>query len=73
MVQAVADFVRDRHRWKKQREEVPKKIGSKPGVMMPRLLVVERYLKKKKTFDALDFTTQPSSTTGDFDFCEDAV
>ena len=51
--QAVADFVRNRKKWKASRANVPKKLGSKAGVMMSRLLVIERYLKKKKTFSAL--------------------
>lgn len=54
VVRAMIDFVRYRNDWKKSRRNVPKKITG-TATMMPRLLVVERYLKKKKVFADLNF------------------
>ena len=54
VVRAVIDFVYHRNNWEKSRGNVPKKITG-VGTMMPRLLVVERYLKKKKVFTDLNF------------------
>ena len=53
VLKAVRDFVWHRRRWKESREKVPKKMGYKSGVMMPRLIVAERYIKKRKTFSSL--------------------
>ena len=55
VLRAITDFIKHRKDWQESRRKVPKKIKSKPGVMMPRLLVVERYLKGKKVFSELDF------------------
>ena len=55
VLRAIADFMKNRKEWKVHRENVPKKIGDRAGLIMPRLLVVERYLRKKKTFASLNF------------------
>ena len=55
VLKALRDFVKYRKRWRKSREGVPEKIGRKPGLMLPQLLVVERYKKGKKEFSKLDF------------------
>ncbi len=54
VLRAMLDFVRQRNNWKNSRDRVPQKLGESP-VMMPRLLVIERYLKRKKTFSELNF------------------
>ena len=54
VLRAILDFVRQRNDWKRSRGRVSQKLGHSP-VMMPRLLVVERYLKGKKSFSELDF------------------
>ncbi len=54
VLRAMLDFGRQRTQWKNSRDRVLQKLGSAP-VMMPRLLVVERYLKGKKSFSELDF------------------
>ena len=55
VVRAMADFIRYRKSWKASRQRVPKKMSSRPATMLPRLLVAERYLRKKKVFSALNF------------------
>ena len=60
VLQAVTDFIKHRKTWRLHREKVPNKMSYKEGVMMPRLLVVERYLKKRKTFSSLDFSPPTS-------------
>lgn len=54
VVQAILNFVCHHRAWKESRKQVSEKIGKFP-VMMPRLLVVERYLKGRKTFSKLKF------------------
>jgi GT2 family glycosyltransferase len=54
VLRAVLDFARQYRAWKRSRSRVAQKLGSAP-VMMPRLLVVERYLRGKKLFSALNF------------------
>ncbi len=54
VLRAVLDFGRQYRTWKHSRSQVTQKLGKTP-VMMPRLLVVERYLKGKKLFSALNF------------------
>lgn len=52
---ALRDFAKDGKRWQESRRKVPKKMGKKPGLMMPQLLVIERYRKGKKEFSRLNF------------------
>ena len=66
VLQAVTDFIKYRERWKESREKVPKKMAYKAGVMMPRLLVIERYLRKRKLFTQLK-SIKVNSTTADCD------
>ena len=56
VLRAVADFIKYRKRWKESRSKVPKKVGYKAGVMMSQLLVVNRYVRRKKTFSSLPFS-----------------
>ena len=57
VLRAMFDFVRHRRVWRESRRRVPQKMGNSL-VMMPRLLVVERYLKGKTTFSDLAFRSQ---------------
>ncbi len=54
VLRAMLDFLRHRNDWKDRRNRVSQKLGSAP-VMMAHLLVVARYLKKKKSFSELSF------------------
>lgn len=54
VLRAMLDFARQRSDWKNSRDRVLQKLGNAP-VMMPRLLVIERYLKRKKRFSELNF------------------
>ena len=54
VLRAMLDFLRQHNDWKGSRNRVLRKLGESP-VMMPRLLVVERYLKGKKSFSELNF------------------
>ncbi len=53
---AIVDFVTKLSTWRASRARVTQRISSKPAVMMPRLLVVERYVKGRKTFSVLNFS-----------------
>ena len=54
VLRAMLDFARQHGAWRRSRAQVARKLGSSP-VMMPRLLVSERYLRRKKVFSELNF------------------
>ena len=54
VLRAIRDFLRRHSDWKNSRDQVPQKLGESP-VMMPRLLLVERFLKGRKLFSDLKF------------------
>ena len=55
VIKAIADFLRYLGEWRKRRQAVTVKGFSDQNIIMPRLLVVNRYLRGRKKFSQLRF------------------
>lgn len=73
VLRAMSDFIRHWRRWKRPKFAISSENESFSIVMMRKLLILERYLRRKKYFCELTFAEQISNTRWGYGFSGDDV